>query len=81
MNSDLSPIDNIMELAHEIIDDCPSCSDKASEIILWAEQVRERRPSRAELAALLDMTCQGTLTKTQRTDLIEGMQALVQFAE
>ena len=80
-NADHSPIDNIMELAHEIIDDCPSCSAKASEIILWAEQIQERRPSREELAALVDATCQGALTEAQRADLIQGLRAIVRFAE
>ncbi len=79
--SDLSPIMNIVELAHEIIDACPSCAGRASEIIVWAEQVRERRPSREELAALIDATCPGALNETQRTHLIEGLRALVRFAE
>ncbi len=79
--SDLSPIVNIMELAHEIIDTCPECTGRASEIIVWAEQIRERRPSREELAALIDVTCPGALTKTQRANLIEGLRALVRFAE
>ncbi len=52
--SGLPPIVNIVELAHEIIDECPSCAGRASKIIVWAEQVRERRPSREELAALID---------------------------
>ncbi len=79
--SDLSPIVNIVELAHEIIDECPSCAGRASEIIVWAEQVRERRPSREELATLIDTTCPGALTETQRANLIEGLRALVRFAE
>jgi uncharacterized protein YicC (UPF0701 family) len=79
--SDLFPIDNIIELADEIIDDCPSCSAKASEIIHWAKEVRERRPNREELTALVDAACKGALTNTQRADLIEGMQALVRVAE
>ncbi len=79
--SELFPIDNIIELADQIIDDCPSCSAKASEIIHWAKDVRERRPSREELTTLVDVTCQGALTETQRTDLIDGMRALVRFAE
>ena len=37
--SDLSPIVNIVELAHEIIDACPSCAGRAPEIIVWAEQI------------------------------------------
>lgn len=78
--SDLSPIVNIMVLAHEIIEACPSCTGRASEIIVWAEQVRERRPSREELAALIDSTCHGALTETQRASLIEGLRALVRFA-
>ena len=78
---DGSPTDNIMELAHEIIDECPSSAGRASEIIVWAEQVRERRPSREELAALIDATCPGALNETQRANLIEGLRALVRFAE
>jgi hypothetical protein len=55
---EVSPIDRIMALAHEIIDECPSCAGKASEIALWAGQIRERRPGREVLAALVDATCE-----------------------
>ena len=79
--ADLSPIVNIVELAHEIIDACRECTGRASEIIVWAEQIRERRPSREELATLVDTTCPGALTETQRENLIEGLRALVRFAE
>ncbi len=79
--AEVSPIEAILDLAHEIIDACPSCTAKASEIIVWAQQVRERLPSREELAALVDATCQGALTETQRANLIEGLRALVRFAE
>jgi hypothetical protein len=79
--SDLSPIENIMELARQIIDECPSCAGRASEIIVWAKEVRERRPSREELVALIDTTCPGALTESQRANLIEGLRALVRFAE
>jgi hypothetical protein len=79
--SDLSPVINIVDLAHEIIEACPSCAGRASEIIVWAEQIRERRPSREELAALIDTTCPGALTETQRASLIESLRALVRFAE
>ncbi len=79
--ADVSPIETIMELAREVIDKCPSCAGRASEIIVWAEQVRERRPSREELAALVDATCEGALTETQRANLIEGLRAIVRFAE
>ena len=79
--ADVSPIETITELAHKIIDECPSCAGRASEIIVWAEQVRERRPSREELAALVDATCQVALTETQRANLIEGLRAMVRFAE
>ena len=79
--SDLSPIVNIVELAHEIIDECPSCAGRASKIIVWAKEVRERRPSREELAALIDTTCPGALTEAPRANLIEGLRAAVRFAE
>jgi transposase len=79
--ADLSPIVNIMELAHEIIDTCPECTGRASEIIVWAEQIRERRPSREELVALTDVTCPGALTEAQRANLIDSLHAFVRFAE
>lgn len=41
---DAQPTAAIAELAEEIIEECPSCPDKASEIVMWAEQIRERRP-------------------------------------
>jgi hypothetical protein len=79
--ADVSIVEHVIELAHEIIDECPACTAKASEIIIWVEQVRERRPSREELAALVDATCPGALSETQRANLIEGLRALVRFAE
>ena len=75
------PVDRIMALAHEITEDCPSCARKASEIALWAGQIRERRPSREELEALVDTTCGDTLPPEQKARLIEGLRALVRFAE
>ncbi len=78
---DAAPLDHIVELAHQIIDACPSCAGTASEIVMWANEIRERRPSREELAALIDATCPGALNETQRTHLIEGLRALVRFAE
>jgi len=81
MNADLvSPIDSIVELAHEIADECPACAGRASEIATWAGEVRERRPSREELTALVDLTCPG-LPDHQRNALIDGLGALVRFAE
>jgi hypothetical protein len=68
-------------VAHEIIDDCPSCAGKASEIALWAGQIRERRPGRTELETLVDSICQGLLPEERRTQLIDSLQALVRFAE
>jgi hypothetical protein len=78
---DASPIESIVALANEIIDECPSCASRASEIIVWAREIRERRPSQGELAALVDATCQGLLPDAQRTLLINGLRALVRFAD
>jgi hypothetical protein len=78
---DTSPLDQIMTLAREIIDECPSCSGKASQIAMWAREIRERRPSREELEALVDASCQGSVPDDQRKLLIEGLRALVRFAE
>jgi len=75
-----SPIDNIVELADEITDECPACAGRASEISLWAKQIRERRPSREELEALVDAIFKD-LPQDQRTLLIESLRALVRFAE
>jgi hypothetical protein len=80
-NSEASPIDSIVDLAHQIIDQCPSCAGRASEIIMWAGEIRERRPSREELTALVDVTCKGSLPDDQRQLLINGLRALVRFAE
>jgi transposase len=77
---DAPPLDQIIELAHEIIDECPSCAGTASEIVMWANEIRERRPSREELTALVDATCPG-LPEDQRTSLIDGLRAFVRFAE
>ncbi len=79
--SEASPIDSIIDLAHQIIDECPSCASRASEILLWAGEIRERRPSREELAALVDATCKGYLPDDQRELLINGLRAFVRFAE
>jgi len=48
---------------------------------MWAGEIRERRPGRPELEALIDATCGGLLPDEQRTRLIEGLRALVRFAE
>jgi len=77
---DAAPLDHILELAHKIIDECPSCAGTASEIVMWANEIRERRPSGEELAVLVDATCPG-LPETQRTLLIDGLRAFVRFAE
>jgi hypothetical protein len=58
-NSDTSPLDQIMTLARGIVGDCPSCAGKASQIAMWAREIRERHPSRQELEALVDATCKG----------------------
>ena len=47
---------------------------------MWANEIRERRPGREELAALVDATCLG-LPADQRTLLIDGLRAFVRFAE
>jgi len=80
-NPGTSPIDNIVQLAHAIIEKCPTCAGKASEIMVWAGEIRERRPSREELTALVDATCEGFLPDDRRALLIEGLRALVRFAE
>lgn len=78
---DISPLDQILTLAREIVDDCPSCAGKASQIAMWAREIRERRPSRQELEALVDATCNSFVPDDQRKLLIEGLRALVRFAE
>jgi hypothetical protein len=70
---DASPIESIIALADEIIDECPSCTSRVSEITVW--------PSGDEPAALVDATCQGLLPDDQRMFLINGLQALVRFAD
>jgi hypothetical protein len=47
---------------------------------MWANEIRERRPSREELTALVDAACPG-LPDDQRTLLINGLRAFVRFAE
>jgi hypothetical protein len=78
---DISPLDQIMTLSREIVDECPSCAGKASQIGMWAREIRERRPSRQELEALVDTACQGSVPDDQRKLLIEGLRAMVRFAE
>jgi hypothetical protein len=77
---DAAPLDHIMELAHEIINECSSCAGTASKIAMWANEIRERRPGREQLEALVDATCPG-LPEDQRTLLIDGLRAFVRFAE
>jgi hypothetical protein len=76
-----SPLDSIVALARQIADECPSCASRASEIIVWASEIRERRPSREELAALVDAVCGTDLAEDRRKLLIDGLRALVRFAE
>jgi hypothetical protein len=80
-NPDTSPLDQIMTLSREIVDECPSCAGNASQIAMWAREIRERRPGREELEALVDATCKGFLPDDQRKLLIESLRALVRFAE
>ena len=80
-SSEASPLDSIIGLARQIADECPSCASRAAEIIVWASEIRERRPSREELAALVDATCKGYLPDDQRELLIKGLRAFVRFAE
>jgi hypothetical protein len=53
-----SPLDSIIALARQIIGKRPSCASRASEIIMWASELRERRLRREELAALVDAACE-----------------------
>ena len=76
-----SCIASVIELAQEITEECPACAARASEIIVWAKEIRERRPSTAELAALIDTTCGASLREEERASLIQGLRALVRFAE
>ena len=76
-----SPLGSIVALARQIADECPSCAGKASQITVWASEIRERRPSRQELQALVDATCKGYVPDDQREILINGLRALVRFAE
>ncbi len=78
---DTSPLNQIMTLAREIVDECPSCAGKASRIAMSASEIRERRPGREELEALVDATCKGSVPDDQRKLLIDGLRALVRFAE
>ncbi len=77
---DVAPPHHIVDLGHQIIDACPSGAGTASEIVMWANEIRERRPSREELTALVDAACPG-LPDDQRTLLINGLRAFVRFAE
>jgi hypothetical protein len=77
---DAAPLDHIVELGHKIIDECPSCAGTASEIVMWANEIRECRPSREELTALVDAICPD-LPADQRTSLIDALRAFVRFAE
>jgi hypothetical protein len=47
---------------------------------MWANEIRERRPGREELTALVDAICPN-LPDDQRTLLIDGLRAFVRFAE
>jgi hypothetical protein len=78
---DASPLNQIMTLAREIADECPSCAGKASQIAMWAREIRERRSSREELEALMSATCQGSVPDDQRKLLIESLGAVFRFAE
>jgi hypothetical protein len=48
---------------------------------MCAREIRERRPGRQELEALVDATCNGFVPDDQRNLLIKGLRALVRFAE
>jgi hypothetical protein len=48
---------------------------------MWVGEIRERYPSREELAALVDPACEGYLPDDQRELLIKGLRVFVRFAE
>jgi hypothetical protein len=48
-----SPLGSIVALARQIADECPSCASRSSEIIIWASEIREWRPSRAAVRRVL----------------------------
>ena len=73
--TDRGPVDHIVELAHEIMEQCPARAAQASEITTWATEIRERRPSRTEIDALVDATYGGFLPHERRARLIEGLRA------
>jgi hypothetical protein len=75
------PTNSIIDLAHQIIDEWPSRASRASEIIMWAGEIRERHPGREEFAALVDPPCKGYLPDDQRELPTKGLRAFVRFAE
>jgi hypothetical protein len=75
------PIDQILSLAHEIIEECPSCARKATRIVMWANQIRERRPDRAELATIVGVQSAGLLPDARMRALVDHLCAVVRYAE
>lgn len=77
LGSDAPPVDAIIELADEISEECPSCAVTASEIVMWADRIRERRPSRDALAAVVNASCAG-LSADGRKAIVETIYGMVQ---
>jgi hypothetical protein len=72
-----SPIDRIVHLARQIIDECPSGAGCATEIIMWTGEIRAQRPSREELAALIDVFCKDSIPDDHRDALVSCLRAVV----
>jgi hypothetical protein len=75
------PLDQILSLAHEIIDECPSCARKARRIAMWATEIRERRPDRAQVAALVGAGTAGLLPDAQLKALVDRLFILMRYPE
>jgi hypothetical protein len=71
----ISAVDHIVELAQEIAEECPHCAASASEIIMWADEIRERWPSCDDLRAIVETMCGGALPESQRRLLTNALCA------
>jgi len=78
---EVGPLDQILALVHEIIEECPSCAGKASKIAMWAAEIRERRPGRPEVARIVGFHTGGVVPDAQMKAMIDQITALMRYPE
>ena len=80
-DDEVGPLDHILALAHEIIEECPNCAGKATKIAMWATEIRERRPGRPEVGRIVGFHTGGLVPDAKMRALVDQLTALMRYPE